>query len=76
MAQSSISVPFEAFSNEVIGRLNSIVEDSAAQVGAKLADPSDNMAGNAAAWTNMLQGDIHPNANGYQTLAHSLVEAR
>lgn len=71
-----LGIPFETFSNEIIGRLNVIIADNAAQVGAKLADPFDSMASNASAWTNMLQGDIHPNADGYQALAHSLVEAK
>ena len=71
-----LGIPFESFSNEIIGRLNVIITENAAKVGAKLADPFDDMAGNAFAWTNMAQGDIHPNADGYQTLAYSLVEAR
>jgi len=34
------------------------------------------MGGYAAAWTNMLDGDIHPNPDGYQVMAYALVQAR
>ena len=56
--------------------LNSIIAENADNVGAKLADPYGLMGGSAAAWTNMLQGDIHPNPDGYQALAFSLAQAR
>jgi lysophospholipase L1-like esterase len=71
-----LGIPFEDFSNEIIAQLNEIITSSASQAGAKIADPSSGMAGNANAWTNMLQGDIHPNADGYQVLTLSLVEAK
>ena len=71
-----LGIPFEDFSNEILVRLNAIVAENANNVGAKLADPYDLMGGNAAAWTNMLQGDIHPNPDGFQALAFSLVQAR
>jgi len=71
-----LGIPFEDFSNEITAQLNEIITSSASQAGAKIADPSSGMAGNANAWTNMLQGDIHPNADGYQVLALSLVEAK
>ena len=72
----ALGIPFEDFSNETIAQLNEIITSSASHAGAKIADPSSGMAGNANAWTNMLQGDIHPNADGYQVLALSLVEAK
>ena len=31
---------------------------------------------NAGAWTHMLEGDIHPTADGYQALAYAFVQAR
>ena len=71
-----IGIPFEDFSNGIVDRLNAIIVENASSVGANLADPSLLMRGKAAAWTNMLKGDIHPNSDGYQTLAFSLVEAR
>ena len=71
-----LGIPFEEFSNEILVRLNAIIAENANSVGAKLADPYRLMEGNAAAWTNMLQGDIHPNADGYQALAFSLAQAR
>lgn len=71
-----LGIPFEAFSNEIVQSINAIIAENAANVGAKLADPYDDMEGKAAAWTNMLQGDIHPNPDGYQTMAFSLTEAR
>ena len=71
-----LGIPFEEFSNEILVRLNAIIAENANNVGAKLADPYRLMGGNAAAWTNMLQGDIHPNPDGYQTLAFSLAQAR
>lgn len=71
-----VGIPFEEFSNEIVERLNAIIAENADNVGANLADPSSLMGGKAAAWTNMLTGDIHPNSDGYQTLAFSLVEAR
>ena len=71
-----IGIPFEDFSNGIVERLNAIIAENANNVGAKLADPSEMMAGKSAAWTNMLSGDIHPNSDGYQTLAFSLAEAR
>ena len=71
-----LGIPFEDFSNEIVARLNTIIVENANKIGAKLADPYSLMGGNAAAWTNMLQGDIHPNPDGYQTLAFSLAQAR
>ncbi len=71
-----LGIPFEDFSNEILVRLNAIIVENANNVDAKLADPYDLMGGNAAAWTNMLQGDIHPNPDGFQVLAFSLAEAR
>jgi len=71
-----LGIPFEEFSNEILVRLNAIIAENANNVGAKLADPYRLMGGNAAAWTNMLQGDIHPKPDGYQTLAFSLAQAR
>ena len=70
-----LGISFEDFSNEILLRLNVIIADHANAVGAKLADPHDLMGGNAAAWTDMLQGDIHPNTDGYQALAFSLAQA-
>jgi lysophospholipase L1-like esterase len=71
-----IGLPSEEFSSGVIAELNLIIASEAARVGARLADPFDEMADNAGAWTNMLDGlDIHPNADGYQVLALSLAEA-
>ena len=71
-----LGIPFEDFSNEIVERLNAIIAENANNVGAKLADPYVLMGGNAAAWTNMLQGDIHPNPDGFQALAFSLAQAR
>ena len=71
-----LGTPIGDFSNQILARLNGIIAENANNVGAKLADPSDLMAGNAAAWTNMLKGDIHPNPDGYQAMAFSLAQAR
>ena len=71
-----LGTPLAEFSNQILVRLNAIVAENANNVGAKLADPSVLMAGNAAAWTNMLKGDIHPNPDGFQALAFSLAQAR
>ena len=71
-----LGIPFEDFSNEIVARLNTIIVENANKIGAKLADPYSLMGGNAAAWTNMLQGDIHPNSDGFQALAFSLAQAR
>jgi lysophospholipase L1-like esterase len=73
-----IGLPIEEFSSEIVAQLNEIISTAATAVGAKVADPFDDMADNAGAWTNMLGGsaDIHPNAEGYQVLALSLAEAR
>ena len=72
-----LGIPFEEFSSGVISDLNAIIVSAAGGVGATVADPFDDMAGNAGAWTNLLTGsDIHPNSDGYQVLALSLAEAR
>lgn len=72
-----IGLPVEEFSSGVVADLNALIRAEAEAVGASVADPFDAMADNAGAWTNMLiNADIHPNADGYQTLANSLVEAR
>jgi lysophospholipase L1-like esterase len=72
-----VGLPIEDFSSEVIEQLNDLIEAAAGVVGANVADPFDDMADNAGAWTNMLSAaDIHPNAEGFQTLAFSLAEAR
>ena len=71
-----LGIPFEDFSKEILETLNAIIAENASGVGAKLADPHDLMAGYAAAWTNMLDGDIHPNLDGYQVMAYALAQAR
>ncbi|MBI4201785.1 MAG: hypothetical protein HY532_01545 [Chloroflexi bacterium] len=71
-----IGIPFEEDSNEVITRMNDIIRAEAARVGAIVADAYTPMSGNAAAWTHMLNGDIHPTADGYQTLAYAFALAR
>ena len=71
-----IGLPFEDFTNEIAGRMNDIIRQTAQAHGAKVADPFDSMGGNAAAWTNMLSGDIHPNGDGYQALAFSFAQVR
>lgn len=72
-----IGLPLEDFTSEWTEMLNDIIVSSAAKVGAIVADPFDEMADNAGAWTNMLDSaDIHPNPDGMQVLAFSLAEAR
>jgi hypothetical protein len=71
-----IGLPFEEFTNEVVERLNAIIEKTARDHGAELADAYPIMNGNAAAWTHMLEGDIHPIADGFQALAFSFAQAR
>lgn len=71
-----IGLPFEDFTNEIAGRMNDIIRQTAQEHGAKIADPFDSMGGKSAAWTNMLQGDIHPNGDGYQAMAFSFAEVR
>ena len=71
-----LGLPIESFTDEVIERLNVIIRETAVAHGARVGDPYDLMRGKAASWTNMLFGDIHPNANGYQALAYSLTQAR
>jgi hypothetical protein len=72
-----IGLPIEDFTSEVIADLNELIVAAAGIVDAKVADPFDDMADNAGAWTNMLtDADIHPTAEGFQVLALSLAEAR
>lgn len=74
-----IGLPIEDYSSEVVDSLNDVIRAEAIAVGAVVADPFDDMADNAGAWTNMLSpdgSDIHPNADGYQVLANSFAEAR
>ncbi len=71
-----LGLPTESFTDEVVERLNVIIRETAAAHGARVGDPYDLMRGKVASWTNMLFGDIHPNANGYQALAYSLTQAR
>jgi lysophospholipase L1-like esterase len=71
-----IGLPFEEFTNEIVERLNAIIEKNAREHGAKLADAYTIMKGNAAAWTHMLEGDIHPISDGFQALAFTFVQAR
>jgi lysophospholipase L1-like esterase len=71
-----VGIPFEAFSNETVARLNGIIRRAAEAKGARVADPYELMKGNAGVWTHMLDGDIHPNKDGYQVLAWSLAQAR
>jgi lysophospholipase L1-like esterase len=71
-----IGLPIEDFTSEVIADLNAVIASAANGIGATVADPFDDMADNAGSWTNMFTGaDIHPNADGFQTLAFSLAEA-
>ena len=71
-----LGLPFERFADEIVERLNVIIRETAAAHGARIGDPYGLMQGKAASWTNMLSGDIHPNANGYQVLAYSLTQTR
>lgn len=72
-----VGLPLEDFSSGIVEDLNEVIRAEALAVGALVADPYDAMADNAGAWTNMLTDfDIHPNADGYQVLANSLVVAR
>ena len=66
----------ESFTDEIVAQLNVIIREIATTHGAKIADPYGLMQGKAVSWTNLLVGDIHPNADGYQTLAYSLTQAR
>jgi lysophospholipase L1-like esterase len=71
-----LGIPIEEFSNEVMGRLNEVIRAQGAAAGAKIADPFDEMKGNAGFWTHILEGDIHPTADGFQVLAYSFAQAR
>ena len=68
--------PAESFTDEIVGQLNDIIRETATTHDAKIADPYGLMQGKATSWTNLLSGDIHPNADGYQTLAYSLTQAQ
>ncbi|MBM3935206.1 MAG: hypothetical protein FJ319_13065 [SAR202 cluster bacterium] len=70
-----IGLPFEAFSNETVERLNTIIKSAAQANNARVADAYPLMKVNAGAWTHMLEGDIHPTATGFQVLAYSLAQA-
>ena len=65
---------FEALTNEVVEKLNGIIKETALVNGVPVADVGPLMGSNAGAWTNILDGDIHPNAWGYQVLAFSLAQ--
>jgi lysophospholipase L1-like esterase len=69
------SLSLEVVSNEVVERLNSVIKETARTNGVLLADSQPIMGSNAGAWTHVLDGDIHPNARGYQALAFSLARA-
>ena len=68
--------PAESFTDEIVEQLNVIIRETAMAHGAKIADPYGLMQGKAVSWTNLLFGDIHPNADGYQALAYSLTQAQ
>lgn len=65
----------EVLSDEVVGRLNSVIKETARANGVLVADVQPLMDNNAGAWTHVLSGDIHPNAKGYQVLAFALAQA-
>ncbi|MCI0438773.1 MAG: SGNH/GDSL hydrolase family protein [Chloroflexi bacterium] len=71
-----LGIPFEDFGNEILERMNAIIRATAQSAGAEIAEAFPLMNGNAAAWTHMLEADIHPTAEGYQTLAFSFAQAR
>jgi lysophospholipase L1-like esterase len=66
----------ETLSNEVTDELNSVIREAADEHNVMVADVRPLMASKSRFWTHILNGDIHPNSNGYQVLAYSLAEAR
>lgn len=70
-------VEFEAESNAIIARLNSIAVLAARDHGIGVADGFSPLRGIATAATHMVDSppDIHPNVAGYDLLAGALIEA-
>lgn len=69
-------LPLESLSNDITDQLNSVIMEIAQDNNVAVADVRPIMGSNSGVWTNILSGDVHPNAKGYQAMAFSLTQSR
>ena len=65
-----------AYSDRIVQALNFSLHQETSKTSCFIADAYTVMRRRTLQWTNLLSGDFHPNAQGYQALAFSLVQAR
>jgi len=69
-----IGVPAEQMSNQTVKSLNDAIAAEAKARGWQVANSSGAIGDRAAALTNILSGDVHPTALGYQAIAFALTQ--
>ena len=70
------STVYEHIGNDIVRRLNKIIEETAVRHSVIVADAASVFKGKARAWTHIMTGDIHPTRQGYRALAYSFAIAR
>ena len=69
-----LGVPAEQMSNQTVKSLNDAIAAEAKTRGWQVADSSAAIGDRAAALTNVLNGDVHPTALGYQAIAYAFTQ--
>jgi lysophospholipase L1-like esterase len=66
-----IGLPAEQQSSQTVKALNDAIAAEARTRGWQVADAAGAIGNKAAALTGILNGDVHPNALGYQAIAYA-----
>lgn len=69
-----LGVPAEQMSNQTVKSLNDAIAAEASARGWRVADSNAAIGDRAAALTNILNADVHPNTLGYQAIAYALTQ--
>ncbi len=62
----------DAYAEDVIGRLNAVMRETATAGGCELADTYAVMVGKGGSLSNILLSDIHPNEMGHKAMAEAV----
>jgi lysophospholipase L1-like esterase len=69
-----LGVPAEQMSNQTVKSLDDAIAAEATARGWQVADSRAAIGNRAAALTNILNGDVHPTALGYQAIAYAFTQ--
>lgn len=62
----------DAYAEDILGRLNRVMEETVPAGGCELVDTYSVMTGNGETMSNILEGDIHPNALGHAKMFETI----